>query len=62
MNPTRVIFWNEYIHEKRDPAVAAVYPQGIHSQLAAAFAHDSQLVCETATLEEKEHGLPVDRL
>jgi trehalose utilization protein len=62
VNPTRVIFWNEYIHEKKDPAVAAVYPQGIHSELAAAFAHDSQLICETATLEEKEHGLSVDRL
>jgi trehalose utilization protein len=62
VNPTRVIFWNEYIHEKKDPAVAAVYPKGIHSELAAAFAHDSQLICETATLEEKEHGLSVDRL
>src|ERR1700749_3151766 len=57
VNPTRVIFWNEYIHEKKDPAVAAVYPKGIHSELAAAFAHDSHLICETATLEEKEHGL-----
>ena len=62
VNPTRVIFWNEYIHEKKDPAVSAVYPQGIHAQLAAAFAHDSGLICETATLEEKEHGLSVDRL
>ena len=62
VNPTRVIFWNEYIHEKKDPAVAAVYPKGIHSELAAAFAHDSQLICETATLEEKEHGLSIDRL
>jgi trehalose utilization protein len=62
VNPTRVIFWNEYIHEKKDPAVSAVYPQGIHAQLAAAFAHDSALICETATLEEKEHGLSVDRL
>jgi hypothetical protein len=62
VNPTRVIFWNEYIHEKKDPAVAAVYPAGIHAQLAAAFSHDPQLACETATLEEKEHGLPVDRM
>jgi trehalose utilization protein len=62
VKPTRVIFCNEYIHEKKDTAVAALYPQGIHSQLAAAFASDSELFCETATLEEKEHGLPVDRL
>ena len=30
----RVTVWNEGRHEKNDPHVAVVYPQGIHAALA----------------------------
>ena len=53
-----VTVWNEYIHEKADEAIAAIYPQGIHGALAdlvrASFAPAS---VGTATLEEPLHGL-----
>ena len=31
----RVTVWNEHRHEQQDPAIAAVYPQGIHGQIAS---------------------------
>ena len=32
--PIRVTIWNEFVHERRDAAVAAIYPKGIHGLLA----------------------------
>lgn len=57
MNTIRVTIWNEYLHEKTEPAVAAIYPDGIHAVLAAALREYPDLVVRTATLEEPEHGL-----
>ena len=51
-----VTVWNEYVHEREDDAVAEVYPDGIHTTIAAALddrGHDTR----TATLDEPEHGL-----
>jgi trehalose utilization protein len=52
----RVTVWNEYRHERNDPRVAAIYPEGIHATIAAALAK-SGLKVRTATLDEPEHGL-----
>jgi len=49
--------WNEFVHERTDPVVAKIYPQGIHATLAAALGGDAALVVSTATLDEPEHGL-----
>jgi len=58
----RVLVWNEFRHERRNEAVARLYPQGIHGTLAAALrAHGLEHV-ETATLDEPEHGLGEERL
>ncbi|HYH37344.1 MAG TPA: ThuA domain-containing protein [Azospirillum sp.] len=58
----RVLVWNEFIHERRNEAVARLYPQGIHGTLAAALrAHGLDRV-ETATLDDPEHGLGEERL
>mgnify|MGYP002682423323 FL=1 len=27
----KVTIWNEYRHEREDPAIAAVYPDGLHA-------------------------------
>lgn len=53
----RVTVWNEYRHEKSDPKVAAVYPEGIHGQIAAFLGANADIDVRTATLDEPEHGL-----
>ena len=54
----RVTVWNEGVHEKKDAAVAKVYPKGIHGALADHLRKQPGLeVVATATLEEPEHGL-----
>jgi trehalose utilization protein len=57
----RVTIWNEYRHERHDDRVAAIYPQGIHSTLAAAL-NNAGFSVRTATLDEPEHGLSMDVL
>jgi trehalose utilization protein len=53
----RVTVWNEYRHEKSHEAVAKVYPEGIHGQIAKFLGANADIVCRTATLDEPEHGL-----
>jgi len=55
MNP-RVTVWNEFRHEKSEPEVAAIYPDGIHVTIASAL-RERGLEVRTATLDEPEHGL-----
>ncbi|AKG33921.1 ThuA domain-containing protein [Paenibacillus durus] len=52
----KVTVWNEYRHERNDDKIAAVYPEGIHGQIAS-FLKDAGLDVRTATLDEPEHGL-----
>jgi trehalose utilization protein len=52
----RVTVWNENRHEKSHPAVAAVYPQGIHNAIGDGLREEGFTV-RTATLDEPEHGL-----
>jgi trehalose utilization protein len=58
-SPLRVTIWNEFIHERQSPAVAEIYPQGIHAELAALLRErlGDAVATRTATLEEPEHGL-----
>ena len=53
---TRVTVWNEARHEKRNPRVSSVYPEGIHGAIAAGLQKHG-LDVRTATLDEPEHGL-----
>lgn len=52
----RVTVWNEFRHEKQNPKVAAIYPEGIHGALAAHLRAQGFPV-RTATLDAPEHGL-----
>ncbi|HEY4329647.1 MAG TPA: ThuA domain-containing protein [Phycisphaerae bacterium] len=53
-----ITIWNEFRHEKKSPAVQAVYPDGIHVTLAAALKGLLPAArIRTATLDEAEHGL-----
>jgi len=54
----RVVVWNEHLHEARNPAVAALYPQGIHAAIADGLRSGlPEVAVTTATLEMPEHGL-----
>jgi trehalose utilization protein len=53
----RVTIWNEYQHERENPRVADVYPEGIHEVLAGFLGEQPEVVVRTATLDQPEHGL-----
>jgi trehalose utilization protein len=57
----RITVWNEFRHERSNPAVARHYPDGIHIALAGPLAGLGYQV-STATLDEPEHGLDAGRL
>jgi trehalose utilization protein len=57
----RVTVWNEYRHERQNPAVAKLYPQGIHEAIADHL-RGKGFAVSTATLDEPEHGLTVGKL
>jgi len=56
-DPINVTVWSEFQHEKTDPKVAAIYPQGLHETIAGFLRQQSDLAVRTATLDEPEHGL-----
>ena len=57
----RITVWNEYRHERSDPDVQAIYPDGIHNTIAG-FLAEAGFPIKTATLDEPEHGLTQERL
>lgn len=62
--PVRVTVWGENVHEQRDEDVRRLYPDGMHSEIAAAITEHlgDQVVVTTATLQDPEHGLSADAL
>jgi trehalose utilization protein len=52
----RVLVWNEYRHERNEPEVRAIYPDGMHAAIAGGLRRHG-LDVRTATLDEPEHGL-----
>lgn len=53
-----VTVWGEYVHERRNPAVAALYPDGMHEAIAHGIRTGVEDVAvRTATLDQPEHGL-----
>lgn len=54
--PIRVTIWNEYVHERTNPEVATIYPNGIHKAIASGIQPYGFLI-RTATLEQPDHGL-----
>ena len=59
---TRVTVWNEFRHEKKNEAIAAIYPDGMHSAIAAYLESTGEFETRTATLDEPDHGLGGDVL
>lgn len=58
----RAVVWNEYVHERENPVVGEIYPEGIHGAIAAALGTDEDISASTATLDQPEHGLSAERL
>src|SRR5271154_1527005 len=56
------LVWNENVHERKNPAGAQNYPDGMHGGIAALLAADGNIAAATATLQEPEHGLTEARL
>jgi trehalose utilization protein len=58
MNPKiRVTVWGENVHERKVPAVAKIYPRGMHETIAEGLRESAGLEVRTATLDQPEHGL-----
>ncbi len=55
----RVTVWGENVHERNEPEVRAIYPDGMHAAIAAGLSNllGDQVRVRTATLEQPEHGL-----
>jgi trehalose utilization protein len=53
----RITVWGEFRHEKKNPKVAEIYPQGIHETIAAFLRKEEGFTVRTASLDEPEHGL-----
>lgn len=58
----RVTVWGENVHERENPIVAEIYPDGMHRTIADAISEDSDCEVRTATLHDSEHGLTADIL
>lgn len=60
MSKLRVLVWGENVHEHTNPAVGAIYPDGMHEAIAAGLRESGDdFVVATATLQEAEHGLTI---
>jgi len=53
---TRVLVWNEHRHERQNPEVAAIYPDGIHGALARPL-RAAGFDVRTGTLDDADQGL-----
>ena len=63
-SPLRVTVWGEYVHERQNEAVAAIYPDGMHEVIASGLRDQlgQDVALRTATLDQPEHGLTEDVL
>ena len=60
--PIQITVWGEYRHEKKNPKVAAIYPDGMHETIAKFLRKEQDMKVSTAWLDQPEHGLTEDLL
>ncbi|MDB6146824.1 MAG: hypothetical protein JWO45_488 [Spartobacteria bacterium] len=53
----RITVWGENVHERENPIVRDIYPQGMHTTIAEGIGEEREFEVRTATLGEDEHGL-----
>jgi len=54
--------WGEFRHEKKNPKVKEIYPNGMHETIAEGLRKTGAFTVQTATLDEPEHGLTTEVL
>ncbi len=52
-----IVIWNEYRHEKLEPEVAAIYPEGIHGCIKNFLQDDEKYDITLAALDDPDQGL-----
>jgi len=52
-----VLIWNEFRHERLQPNVAEIYPNGLHAAIGEYLAQDEGLNIKLACLDDPEQGL-----
>ncbi|MDE6031891.1 MAG: ThuA domain-containing protein [Oscillospiraceae bacterium] len=57
----KVLVWNENVHEREQPEVAAIYPKGMHGCIAE-FLSSEDITVTTATLDMPNQGLSEELL
>ena len=58
MKTINVTVWNEFRHEKTDPACKAVYPEGLHATIKAFLDVNEDMNVRLAALDDPDQGLP----
>ena len=49
----KVTVWNEFLHEKTDEKVKAIYPNGIHKAIAEFLGKEEDIEVKTITLDDE---------
>lgn len=62
MKKVRVLVWNEYFHERNNPIVHNLYPEGIHGAIATYLGTLDNVLVRTATLDDPDCGLSQETL
>ena len=54
-----VTVWNEHVHERREPSVTKIYPDGMHAPIVEGLRRElaGEVSVRVATLNEPDHGL-----
>ena len=58
----RVLVWNEFRHEKKSDKVKAVYPDGIHEEIARFLGKNEDITVKTAYLDQENNGITKELL
>lgn len=58
----KVLIWNEYIHERNQPEVAEIYPEGIHGCIGGFLSEREDISVKYATLDMEGQGLSEELL
>ena len=53
----KVLIWNEFRHERQQPAVAEIYPRGMHAAIGDYLAQSPDISVRLACLDDPEQGL-----
>ncbi|PYK70381.1 MAG: trehalose utilization protein ThuA [Verrucomicrobia bacterium] len=53
----RVTVWGENVHERENPLVAKIYPDGMHNTISDGIREGGEFDVRAVTLHDPEHGL-----